>query len=454
MNSETNQFPIKRAMEMGADGDIEEDPKDRDRFLFGRAGDHLMHEFQCDKCHFRNIQGRDSEEKTSSEDFLLMMCIRRANLDSLWSREPTTIEHNRLEFMKAIKKGKSLGLESGQLFKLKRPHRLHDDCNMALAATMMMRSLDSGRNDTHVQFNTVRAIRAAASNYWRASTLKDEISVLMRGQTKLTGSSSPTNAMWFEHFMLGFHKRVGDVNRPDKAVSIELMKALMGRFDEEWEVAKGNRLLEKHVIFPALFALSAYVASLRGEEVPLMDLESTRDKTFLGISHGETPHVVLSFSGRFKNEVGTQKYHLPIVEITNSGLEVRKWVERMLCWYGPDRKGYVFRDSAGNRVSCGYYAQKILGLIKDIQQSGREDERHVVEPDCDVFEEFGMSRSFRRGSDSRALAAGVPTATVDLINRWRTTERAKGRTAQLKMNAHYSDIRLLLELYLPYSRAL
>jgi hypothetical protein len=29
------------------------------RFKSGRNGDHLLCPFQCDLCHFRNIQGRD-----------------------------------------------------------------------------------------------------------------------------------------------------------------------------------------------------------------------------------------------------------------------------------------------------------------------------------------------------------------------------------------------------------
>ncbi len=234
-------------------------------------------------------------------------------------------------------------------------------------------------------------MRAAASNYWKASTLKDEISILMRGQTKLTSSSSPTNATWFEYFMLGYHKRVGDVNRPDKAVSIELMIAMMRRFEERWNAAVGLREAEKDVIFLALFSLSAYVASLRREEVLLLDLAQTREKTNLGVNHPSNPHVVLSLSGRFKNEIGTLKYHIPIVEVTESGLNVKVWIERMLIWYGPDRKGYVFRDVAGHRVSAGFYAQKILGVIIEIQQSGLEEERGIVEEECDVFEELKNS---------------------------------------------------------------
>lgn len=454
VSEESNRFPVKTGVDMGADGAIVEDPRDKGRFLHGRPGDHLMHEFQCDLCHFRNVRKINPSEGLRHTDGLLLECIRRCNLDSMWSKEPTTIERNRRDVLKTLEKGRRLGLASSMLFRPKESRPLEDECAMGFAATMIIRSLDKGKNEEFVQFNTVRSMRAAYSNYWRASGQQEDVQILMRGQTKLTGSTSPTNTIWFENFMTGFHKRVGDVSQPDKAISIELMCALMRRFEKRWNDAKGSIAREKEVLFPALFSLIAYTGSLRGEEVPLMDLEETRTKTWLGLIHPTTPHVVISLTGRFKNELGVLKYHVPLASETDSGLKIKVWLERMLEWYGSDKKGYVFRNSDGGRVSCGHYAQDILSEIQKIQRSGLPEEIGLVEADCDVFEEYGMSRSFRRGSDSRALAAGVPEATVELMNRWRVTERAKGRNARLKMSAHYSDVRLLLGLYLPYSKAL
>ncbi len=450
MPAETNRFPIKTGFDMGPDGEVNEDVRDKNRFLTARAGDHLMHDFQCDLCHYRNIKAMSPNPDGNQKDQLLLECIRRCNLDQLWSKEPTTVERNRRELVKAIKLADRMGVESDSLFEVKGARELKDNCAMGLAAVMILRSLDPGRNEQHVQFNTVRAMRAAFGNYWKATAATQEISVLMRGQTKLTSSTSPTNSIWFEGFMLGFHKRVGDVNRPDKAISIELMVAMMEEFEKQWKRAKGSRADEKAVLFPALFSIVAYTASLRGEEVPLMDLGETRTKTLLGMCHSTYPHVVYSLIGRFKNEVGALKHHIPVVEVTSSGLKIRVWLERMLMWYGPHVSGYVFRDGKDNRVSCGHYAQKILSVIQSVQQNYPG----IVEADCDVFEEFGMSRSFRRGSDSRALAAGVSQSTIDLINRWRTSDRVQGRTAHLKMSQHYADVRLLLGLFLPYSNAL
>lgn len=48
--------------------------------------------FQCELCHFRNIQER--EPGTGGRDALLMEYIRRAILDAFWAREPSTVKQN------------------------------------------------------------------------------------------------------------------------------------------------------------------------------------------------------------------------------------------------------------------------------------------------------------------------------------------------------------------------
>jgi hypothetical protein len=66
--------------------------KDKDRFLKGREGDHLVTTFQCDLCHFRNVVGWSLQATFGSDDLLLKF-IRHANLDALWSREPGTVKN-------------------------------------------------------------------------------------------------------------------------------------------------------------------------------------------------------------------------------------------------------------------------------------------------------------------------------------------------------------------------
>jgi hypothetical protein len=59
--------------------------------------------------------------------------------------------------------------------------------------------------------------------------------------------------------MLGYHKRVGDESRPDLAISIEVMVALMERFDRLWMLAGEDRTKQEEVSIPALFSIAAHV---------------------------------------------------------------------------------------------------------------------------------------------------------------------------------------------------
>ena len=72
----------------------------------------------------------------------------------------------------------------------------------------------------------------------------------------------------------------------------------------------------------------------------------------------------------------------------------------------------------------------------------------------DVHEEYGLSRSFRRGSTSEAINRGVTDSEIDRNNRWRKEERAGARKAKLKMRDHYSEVLVSLRSYLRYSQAL
>ncbi len=94
-----------------------------------------------------------------------------------------------------------------------------------------------------------------------------------------------------------------------------------------------------------------------------------------------------------------------------------------------------------------------LGLM-DRLQNIKDTQPGIIPSDVDVYEDFGVSRSFRRGATSTARVRGVSDKYVNLINRWRTFEDAKGRRPTMSMQDHYSDIQILLPELLKFSRAL
>ena len=64
------------------------------RFVMAaRKGDAMMIPFQCDLCHFRNIFGRNPLGSCPT-DGETMNYVRRANLDSFWSRKTSTVIAN------------------------------------------------------------------------------------------------------------------------------------------------------------------------------------------------------------------------------------------------------------------------------------------------------------------------------------------------------------------------
>jgi hypothetical protein len=97
-----------------------------------------------------------------------------------------------------------------------------------------------------------------------------------------------------------------------------------------------------------------------------------------------------------------------------------------------------------------WYEREILDRFQLIQR----EEPDIIPPEIQVLEEYGISRSFRRGATSEARARGINPADIDLTNRWRTFEEAKGGQPRMSMWDHYSDIRLLVPALLKFSEGL
>jgi len=99
-------FPI--ALPTDEEGVTAMDPDDAKRFLQARNGDILVTLFQCDTCHFRNLMGRDPIANLAP-DVRVLKLIRRANLDALWSRKPSTATGVLLTCRQGARVASSLG---------------------------------------------------------------------------------------------------------------------------------------------------------------------------------------------------------------------------------------------------------------------------------------------------------------------------------------------------------
>ena len=78
-----------------------------------------------------------------------------------------------------------------------------------------------------------------------------------------------------------------------------------------------------------------------------------------------------------------------------------------------------------------------------------------VKTRTDIEEKYNVYRSFRRGSDSQAMAMDVKDYDIDVVNRWTKKEAAgTSRPSHGKMKHHYADINILLPNFLRYTMAM
>lgn len=264
-------------------------------------------------------------------------------------------------------------------------------------------------------------------------------------------SSVPTGSLWFKRFHEGCRRRMDQDVRPDRAISMDVMLELLKRIDRDVGTTRGTEQLElirAGAVFTSLFA-----GSLRGNEIFMADLKALLELLEVGKEDQTNgPHVILPLLGRFKNEVGERCHLIPLASVTASGLEPRRWLEAVagMCRMQGRFRGPVFADNDGYAEKQKVYEDILFEYLEKIQLE-RTD---LIEASASVREEFGISRSFRRGSTSHAENQGVSEPDIDTANRWRTVENARGTRPGLVMREHYSDIRLLLPTLLRYSRAL
>jgi hypothetical protein len=78
----------------------------------------------------------------------------------------------------------------------------------------------------------------------------------------------------------------------------------------------------------------------------------------------------------------------------------------------------------------------------------------LFEPGVDISESYSLFRSLRRGSTTQAVKMRVDQDIIELNNRWRKLDRARGMKPSLGMKHHYTEIKLILSALWQYSWAM
>ena len=243
---------------------------------------------------------------------------------------------------------------------------------------------------------------------------------------------------------------MGDEVNSDYALSLDVLHELLRRLERDWTTATSLQRKWEVARF-ANFLIIGYCNGLRGEEIVKAELGAMRKYFAQGRAHPVFPHVVVPLMGRFKGETG-ELFHLMVMAFdTQSGIPCGTWVERLLQVteeQGRTGGGYVFVEKNGRPSKCGDFEGEFIKRLVEVRDS-RPD---LFEVGINIGEAYGVSRSLRRGSTTEAGNRGCPPHIIEMNNRWRKIERARGRAGAFRMIEKYTEIRLALKNLWMYSR--
>ena len=418
-------------------------------FMSARDGDHVMSlPFECDLCQFRNVAKRDVDWK-SKQDIYQLVCIRAASLDAMWSRERHTVEGNvrrmRLDLKNALPE-----LSIAELFPKMGNPQMEDKVGMGMAIITLHSSLRRGRHASHLQWDSMRRTPTWYSHVHEAVVGSDEGSIFASDHKKMYATQSLTRSRWFTAFLLGAKKRMGVIRKQDEALTIKQLLTLLEIANEEWKAAEGQPEERKRLEEIASFVCIGFCASLRGEEVPLVSIRGINEFWDESLEHS-LPHIMITLRGRFKGEDNTRWHMIPIARHTRSNIPVVEWVGRLMHTrlIVEEASGPLFADKKGKRARLSRYNDEFRRLL----ERTRERDPSLFTAKI-MIEDFSLRRSLRRGSTTEAQNNNVPVATIELINRWRKVEHAKGTVAGLEMRQVYTQARNAIITTARYSQSL
>lgn len=425
---------------------------DEIRFRVARNGDHFAVPFQCDLCQFRNIWFRNPV----IGDHQALVLIRRAILDAFWTREPSTIENITKDVRKLLGYAELYGLHT---MKPRGPFELGEDLGLRYAIALLIRSNDKGRKGT-VSYETIRKQGTALRHLALSDvTCGQGLHGIISQRNYMDFSKSHTFGRLFQSFTSGLHKRLGHHPKQDKAISIEVILWIMRSYEEEYSEHEGKMgYLETAMAF--MFVVM-FCTGRRGFEMFALDLRGLREIVakeleLSRVYKRKVNYFGLPFVGRFKEDrgQGERKNFIPCAATTNSKLQPWLWTLRYLKCL--EEMGIVDGWGIRNPMQMGSQGRSsdFIDVFHNRITTIQELRPELISPDINVINDYGFSRSCRRGSNTHARNQGVAEPDIEVQMHWAGKEGKNGKRLQQKMCDNYTDFRQAIPTLLRYSQAL
>lgn len=431
--------------------------EDKERYQYNRSGDMILAPFQCEWCWFTNLKGKVASDRGASDQCLLRF-IRRVNLDVLWAKEPGTVKSALGQYQKALDLLGELGLQHPN-FPQRGPWPLCDSLGMTTCLAILKASTMKGSYSmTHQQYDTIRKLRSVYTSLYQSSVIGEEHSLVFAGEKgrKYRTAHGETESMFYKLFNQGLDKRMDKEKRSNLGLEFGILMEIMDRLERELVDPDTTRDRKRFLIVFGAFMVIGYGGSLRGNEGFFVEAKSLIQNIHVGVTDSVYPHVVVELFGRFKGETNEATSTLILASRSEGGLPMRRWIQRLV--------GVLFMEGAleregqhipaicerdGELMERKLINEEFLAQLEGIQK----DKPNMLDKKIKVRQRYGINRSLRRGSRTRAQYKRVDKDIIELINRWSRFEGVRGRPA-LSMYDHYAEMRQLLNIYVIYSQSL
>ena len=424
---------------------------------------HFVIPIQCEQCWMYNLEGRDIME--GDEDYV--MCIRRASLDSITGKSHLTIRSHRNEMLANINRCERM--HKTPSYEPRGPMPMNDPVGMGVAVDMLLKSLFAkGRLSSHVQYDTVRKLRASyTKNYDSSPVGVSEGASFARGTSRVRPTSCPTQSEWMFDFLRGMENRMGFDSQADHGVGIEAIVQVLEYIKED--AAEMRDIEEANVLWKiGAFICVLTAASLRGYEGFYLDLGTLRANIHKGregvVPKGirtniilteqmcrNLPHVSVPLLGKFKAQDGISQHVFNLANETLSGLQPRWWMEKVIDVAASEGRysGPVFASKTGVLDASSDYDAVFRKYLLRVQEC-----TDFIDKDVNVDIYFSTNRTPRKSALTRAKRAGISRELQEDMNRWSKVEAAKGKRPRFHMRDHYAEACLLMPVTWLYSYAL
>ena len=193
--------------------------------------------------------------------------------------------------------------------------------------------------------------------------------------------------------------------------------------------------------------LLLYVVSLRSSEGLMVDVAGIRE-----FGESTLEHVVIPLMGQVKGEDHTRQHLIHCVNKTDdSGIDVRKWMARVRTVHSILGKQYgpaFVNPASGVQSTTSEMNDLFIELLSEIFEDDRDLFAVDIQDIGQVSDKYHVYRSFRRGSESRAVSKEVSASDRYQVNRWRKKESATSSKMSQPIDQLYVDVSLVKEAFL------